>query len=249
MPVLESPARLPGWTLLRYPDRKGVRYRAPDGNEVGAWAYNTALSSYRKTGDPPQSPVGTSWKKFQNNAGVSSRKSPVNDEMTSFIDVPGTDEAISLDLPQTRPTPASRTKTGLFTAKEMSEGIQTLLVILTSLMAVATSIPEAQMTETEVKAISIPLANILERSKYNKVIGNMIVGKSDYLTLGYALYVYASRVAGAARERRDANQSIGPLGKVETAPVPGTAAGLNGNGAGVPLRSAPTGLRGYTGNP
>lgn len=246
MPVMESPARLPGWTLLRYPDRKGVRYRAPDGNEVGAWAYNTALSSYKKTGDPPQSPVGTSWKRFQNDAGVSSRKSSVNDEMMSFIDVPGTDESISLDLPKVSTTPASRTKSGLFTAKEMSEGIQTLLVILTSLMAVATSLPEAQMTENEVRAISIPLANIFERSKYNKVIGNMIVGKSDYLTLGYALYVYANRVAVAARERRDANQPIGPIGKVETAPVPGT--GLNGNGTGVPLRSAPSGLRGYTGN-
>jgi len=247
VPVTESPARVPGWTLIRGL-QKGVRYRAPDGTEVGAWAYNTAKKQYDKTGMPPQSPIGTGWQRFQKTGSVSSHKSPVYEELVASIPI-GDDDEISLALPEVKPTANSRTKSGLFNAKELSTGLNAVLVIATSLIAVALSLPEAQMTETEVRAISIPLANIIERSKYNKTIGALIVDKSDYLTIGYTLYIYIDRVANAAKEKR-LGQSAGNISQA-TQPA-GGGVGLNGNGGGsavgVPLRPTPQGLRGITGN-
>jgi len=245
VPVTESPARLPGWTLIRGL-QKGVRYRAPDGTEVGAWAYKTSLKQYEKTGVAPHSPAGTGWQRFQKERASSSRQSPVYEDLVAEIPVAG-DESVLIELPETKPTSTGRTKAGLFNAKELSTGLQTVLILVTTLLAVALSLPEAQMTETEVKALSIPLGNIIERSKYNKTIGALIVDKSDYLTIGYVLYIYFDRVTTAAKEKK-LGKPTGATPAPQQQPTP-AGVGLNGATApGVSLRVSPTGLRGITGN-
>lgn len=252
MPVTESPARIPGWTLMRNPDTKSVRYRAPDGSEVGAWAYNTTYKHYQKTGEALHSPLGTRWQHYSNSGGFSSRNQPNKDESPSKIHVPVTeDDELVLELPEPKLTPASKSRSGLFTARELSDGFSAVFVILTSIMAMALALPEAQMTPTELKAISIPLGNIIERSKYNKSIGSVIVGKTDWFTLGYALFMYTERVSTSARERK-AQKNAQPAGLTQQNAQPGPAAGgSNGsyNGyAGVPLHPSPAGLRGFTPN-
>lgn len=244
MPITESAARLPGWTLIRGA-QKGNRYRAPDGTEVGQWAYATALKQYQKTGLAPQSPVGENWKRFQKGAGSSTRNSPVYEELVTEIPI-GDDGSISLELPDIKSTPSRRTKSGLFSARELSQGASTILVIVTSLLAVASKMPEAQMTEQEVRAICIPLGNIIERSRFNKVVGAAIVDKSDYLTMGYALYVYIERVSTTSKERR-LNTNAQSTGYAQQ---PQPSSGLNGySGAssGIQLPVTPAGIRHFTG--
>lgn len=246
----ESDARVPGWTLLKAPG-KGVRYRAPDGSEVGYYAYKSALTHYEKTGVAPQSPLGTRWMQYQKEgASIFSTDSHDKSSMRKEIPIPNSDDTLVLDLPDPKPTPSSRTKSGLFTAKELGDGSMTLLIILTSIIAMATQLPEAQMTEVELKAIAIPLGNIMERSKYNKEIGAIIVGKNDYLTLGYSLYVYIDRVGTAARVRKS-NATYQPAGNAGQNQGYAGVTGGNGNfgvASGVPLRVTPSGLRGYTPN-
>lgn len=248
MTVQESEARLPGWTLLRTIEGgkvKSNRYRAPSGDEVGQWAYASALKHYQKTGVIPQSPLGNNWKKY---ARTSSSKSPVNNAQYEdlTIEIPIDDnESIVVDLPESKPTPAKNTKSGLFNAKQLSEGLATILVIATAILAVITKLPEAQMTESEVRGLSIPLANIIERSRYNKIIGAAIVDKSDYMTLGYVLYTYIDRVGSAARMRKSHGEPTGYPGPTQ---VPaGGGIGTNGSTEGLSYKTAPSGLRNITG--
>lgn len=240
--MVESAARLPGWTLLKNPVTKSVRYVAPDGSNIGAYGYKTAFKYYEKTGVVPQSPLGT--------RHLFSKDKSNESRLQVEVPVSNSDDTLVLELPETKPTSSSRTKSGLFNAREISDGLATILVIVTSMIAVSTSLPEAQMTEQEVKAISIPLANIIERSKMNKTIGSLVVDKSDFLTLGYALFVYVDRVTSAAKEKRYANnQPFRNTQQAEAARPTAGVAGLNGHGpVPVPLRPTPTGLRGYTGN-
>lgn len=250
MTVQESEARLPGWTLLRTIEGgkvKSNRYRAPSGDEVGQWSYASALKHYQKTGVIPQSPLGNNWKKYTR---TSSAKSPASKDAYEdlTIEIPIDDnESIVMDLPESKPTPAKSTKSGLFNAKQLSEGLATILIIVTAMLAVMTKLPEVQMTEGEVRAVSVPLANIIERSRYNKVIGAAIVDKSDYMTLGYVLYTYIDRVGTAARIRRQhgANQPAGHTGPSQ---VPGgSETGNNGATGGLSYKTAPSGLRNITG--
>lgn len=245
----EGSARVPGWTLLKAPG-KGVRYRAPDGSEVGYYAYKSALTHYQKTGVAPQSPLGTRWMQYQKEgASIFSGKNhdiTAVPEMRKEIHLPGSDDTLVLDVPEPKLTSTSKSKSGLFSSRELSEGFQAILIIATSILAAVSQLPEAQMTDMELKAICVPLGNIIERSKFNKVVGNAVVGKNDYFTLGYALYVYVDRVSSASRERKYANnQSFGNAGQTQGY---GPVGGSNGNGPviGVPLRVTPSGLRNFT---
>lgn len=247
MPFQESPAKMPGWTLLRNPDTKSVKYRSPDGYEVGPWAYKTSVKQYERTGIVPTSPVGTRWQAYQKNGNVSSRDSSANSITDAHIDIPIDDDNIQLSIPvEPKNTPASR-KSGLFTSRELSDGFQTVFVIVTSMIAMASQVPEAQMNDMELKAISIPLGNIIERSKYNRTVGNMIVGKSDYLTLGYASFLYLHRTGEAIGERRKHGKSTSNTSQAAWQQGNNGNGNSAGNGPVVPLRVAPSGLRGYTG--
>lgn len=235
----ETAARIPGWTLISEKG-KGNLYRAPDGNVVGAWVYTKAFDHYRKTGVALQTPPGSKWRNTQR---TSSRKSSDTveqfEDMVTEIPVGDDGESISLELPEPKQS-AHKPRAGLFSSKELQQGFAVVLVIATTLVAVVTRLPDAQMNEAEVRAISVPLSNIVERSKYNRVIGNIIVDKSDYVALGYALYVYVNRVAESSRLRRETNYA-GPAQAPATNAANGYGAGTGG--IGVPLRTTPAGLR------
>lgn len=244
----ESDARVPGWKIIRFPDRGTIRYRSPNGEEVGAWAYNSVLKHYQKTGVASPSPLGTRWKAFQKDGTVSPAISHDNSGSSISFDVPNTDEQISIDIPEA--SPRSTKRSGLFSSRELSLGYSNVFIILTSIIAMALQLPEAQMNEVEIKAISIPLGNITERSKYNRTVGKMLVNNVDYMQLGYALYLYFDRVSKAMRERSANNRSIKDAGQTKQ-PISGQP-GTNGHGtgsqsAGVFLRPTPTGHRGITG--
>jgi hypothetical protein len=244
----EKPARLQGWTRIIEPG-KGSIYRAPDGSVVGQWVYAKAFDHYRHTGVVLQTPPGDKWRQVRRpSSSKSTEKQEHFEELVAEIPVGDDGDSIYLDLPEKEPSKKAP-RAGLFSAKEMTQGIGVLLTIATTLIAMATSLPEAQMTEQEVRAISIPLASIIERSKYNRVVGMFVVDKSDWMTLGYVLYLYIDRVATAARLRRESGtqQSVRPAAQ---APA---AAGNNGAGTiigtGLPLRPAQAGLRNITSGP
>ena len=241
----EKPARLQGWTRIQEPG-KGSIYRAPDGSVVGQWVYAKAFDHYRKTGVVLQTPPGDKWRQTRRTSShTAPEKQEHFEELVAEIPIGDDGESIYLDVPEKEPS-AKKPRAGLFSAKEMTQGIAILLTMVTTILAMATTIPEAQMTEQEVRAISIPLASIIERSKYNRVIGMFVVDKSDWMTLGYVMYLYLNRVATAARERRT-NAISQTTGVAPATPV----AGSNGTtrGTGVPLRPASAGLRNITSGP
>jgi len=236
--VSESPARIPGWTRLKQ-DSGSSFYRAPDGSEVGQFVYKQAFEHYRKTGVSLQTPPGEKWRQMRRtSSGKTPAKQETFEDLVTNIPIGDEGESIALEMPESKPS-THKPRSGLFSAKDIGQGLSVVLVIITALLAIVTKLPEAQMTEGEVRAISIPLANIIERSRYNRTIGAMIVDKSDYLTLGYALYVYIDRVASAARERRAngppqyASPTAGPTDGASNGAIP----------SGLPLRTTPAGLR------
>lgn len=233
----QSDARVPGWKIVRSDGSSTVRYLSPNGTEVGAWAYNTVYKHWQKTGTVPQDPIGDRYKFFQKRTP----SSPINNHTISgdigVNDDPDTESVIPIPIPEPKNTSSTR-KSGLFSSRDLSSGFASLLVIMTAIVAQATQIPEAQMTEVEVKAISIPLGNIVERSKYNKTIGNVIVDKYDWVQLGYALYTYIDRVGTAYGEKARANKKpTGNTGGV-TGPQDNNSNGYN---PGISLRPASKG--------
>lgn len=239
----EAGAKVPGWTRLKV--GRASKYRAPDGQVVGSWAYSSVLKHWQRTGEALKSPLT---QKAGIQGSISTQNYQDNSDDINGLDFssPQPPEPRIVEIPEAKPTPASKTAKGLFTARQLSEGYATALILVTSIVAVALSLPEAQMRENEVKAISIPLANLTERSRYNRMVGSIIVEKSDYLVLGYALYQYVDRVTTALRER---NGNAGPVGNAPQAQGtgPNGATGVNGTG-GVPLPYASKGLRGIVGN-
>lgn len=230
----ESPARVPGWVLIK--DGTSNHYRAPDGSIVGDYSYRKIYNEWKRTGVVP-----TSGKKNTGNVILSNS---LEDTSTPPLQNPVVDTPlVDIELPTPKSTPASKTPPGRYNAKELATGYATILVVVTSVLAVSKDIPEAQMTDIEIKSISIPLGNLTESSKYNKSVGNLIVGKTDWITLGYALYQYSDRVAKAVRRKNAqptgadrANQGTGD-GQVNRA-----------NGTfGAPLPYTPKGVRGFTG--
>jgi hypothetical protein len=87
------------------------------------------------------------------------------------------------------------------TAKELSNGIYISLAITTSIVAMLTQFNDLAMTEMEAKSIAIPLGNILEPTKINERFGRWLADSGDYQLLGYALFIYISRVRDHVQAR------------------------------------------------
>lgn len=230
----ETDALVPGWT--RFKQGKTQKYRSPDGTVYGYWAYSKVYRHYRNTGETLDVPPGPRYGGQQRNTS----SQPHSEDISWLDNEPET--GFKIEMPEPKPTPSGKTAKGLFTAKQLSEGFGTGLIILTSIAAAATRVPEIQMRENEVKAISIPLGNITERSKYNATIGKLLVDNSDYAIMGYALYQYIDRVSTAINERKQAN---GPIRNDSQVASGGQSGISNGNGYGpAPLPYSPKGLRG-----
>lgn len=152
-----------------------------------------------------------------------------------------------------RPSGANSQKAN---AKELALAFDVNLSIITSILALVTSIPELEMTNEESTNISTAAANIFESSELNKKMGKLIANSGDYSMLGYALYLYIHRVMLSMRERggyasrpkraakeKAANNGAGAGVVTATAGDGGTT---NIAIRGAALHSRPAGLRGFT---
>lgn len=252
----ETDARVPGWKLVREPGRSH-KYLSPDGQLIGDWAYRRVYQHYQRTGEASQSPIratGRADRQPPKQTGTYVPYSHPESIPGLILDAPQPQQQSrhevppqqfdNIELPEPKLTPSGRTAQNKFSAKEISLGVQTLFILVTSILAIASHISDVQMTELEVKAIAIPLANIIERSKFNQTIGTLVVGKSDYIMLGYALYSYMDRTTTALREKRHGFQEpAGTNTAFEGAAVRGN--GYTGT-PGAAIKYSPSGLRGIT---
>ena len=95
------------------------------------------------------------------------------------------------------------------TPSELTLTASMLLLVVTSLIAFFLRIPEAEMAPSESAAIATPIGNIVSSSNLNKKYGKYLRDSSDYVALGYSLYVYTHRVAVQVRSRREYEQRAG----------------------------------------
>lgn len=136
----------------------------------------------------------------------------------------------------------SKSAGGKASAKELYDGIHITLAIVTSIVSLVVGEAELAMTEQEAKNIAIPLSNLLLDSKINEKWGRAIADSGDYQMLGYALFLYLSRVTEAIKAKRG-NTNVGIFGRSKrqsedvqrAAPATEPAAG---NGAVAPSLSA-----------
>jgi hypothetical protein len=94
------------------------------------------------------------------------------------------------------------------TPKELADGLYISLTIVTSIVALIVGAPEINMTDMEAKAIAIPAANLIARSKLNERFGRMIAESGDWQLLGYAIWMYFSRVTEVIRAKNAQRQPV-----------------------------------------
>lgn len=144
-------------------------------------------------------------------------------------------------------------------AKELALAFEVNLSILTSVIALLTSIPELEMHPEEAKGISTTAANLFESSSFNKQFGKLVANSGDYSMLGYAIYLYIHRVTLAIKERGGLQNASRPKRTPQEKAASNGAgasggAGIfaGGNGTtdvrinGAALHGRPAGLRGFT---
>ena len=238
----------PGWirVTVKKPDGStNVRYRSPGGIEVSDNRFSVLKHKFRGQKFIPEEQIVD---KTRNPPVFFTRPStsppPKQAQSSSTRPVQKPSESVQdegpLDIPEAKPRPG-KAQQGKATARELSDSFITTLLIATSLVALITQFPDLAMREVEAKSIAIPLANILERSQINERFGKLIASSGDYQMLGYGLFLYLERVAGAVQVRREqvANTRRPPQQAPATSqPEPG-GTGLEAN--------APIGQQGLNG--
>lgn len=254
-------ARIPGWKMVTY-ENKSRRYISPwDNLSVGDSTYRKFYKHYAESGIMPKKEELPATARVFGSDDTEPKQAKENIPSSSYV--PSTsgqpaindssmaepEELLPFDMPEAKSKPG-RSSVKSANSKELSTALQFLMLISTSVIAMAVSIPDITVTETEAKAIAIPLANILEPTDFNKKFGRYIVGTNDYGLLGYALYAYLYRVSSAVREKRNAvsrpgqaTQPATSTGNSSSGTVPTTGAGTNG---AAPLRFSSEGIRGFT---
>lgn len=234
----ESPARVPGWTLIR--TGRSNQYRSPNGKIVGDYTYRRVYKKWKSDGTVDQQFVDPAAQNVSAMHDSSTTGANTYNVEPPTLESWEPDEAVRVELPQARSMPSPRTGKD-YAAKDLASGVGTVLIIFTSIVATLTQIPEVQMRENEVKAISVPIGNIIARSRFNRIIGGIVSDNADWIMAGYAFYSYMDRVTSAINARRQANGPAGPNSQ-------NTQSGANGAAPiGVPLHYTPTGLRGIVG--
>lgn len=171
-------------------------------------------------------------------------------QSSGAVNESSTTQSISeLSLPDAKSNASRPTSGAKATPKELSGGIQTTLIVGTSLASLFSGIPELAMQQDEAKAIAIPLGNLLEHTEINKKYGRMIADSGDTQLLAYASGQYLFRaskaIGGKINERRRRNESR----RTHANSAPG---GVADNGAefvnpgAVSYRPAISGLRAFT---
>lgn len=105
------------------------------------------------------------------------------------------DQVREFKAPTPKPDAArGRPSANRATPREISDGLYISITIATSIVAILLREPVVAMTDLEAKGISIPAANLLAKSKLNERFGRMIAESGDWQLLGYAIWMYSSRV-------------------------------------------------------
>jgi hypothetical protein len=253
-------ARIPGWKMITY-ENKSRRYISPWDLSVGDSTYRKFYKRYVDSGIMPKREELPSTARVFGSEDTEPKQAQENIPSFSYVSStsgqPAIDnnsmaepeELLPFDVPEAKP------KTGRSTAKaanskELSTALQFLILISTSVVAMAVSIPDITATETEAKAIAIPLANLLEPTDFNRKFGRYIVGTNDYGLLGYALYAYLYRVSSAIKEKRNAVPRPGQVAQPNSSTA-NSSSGKPISGAGIsngaaPLKFSSDGIRGFT---
>jgi hypothetical protein len=239
----------PGWFRIKS-DSGAIRFRSPGGVEISGRRYYELDSKFRGS-IIPESLILPPPKKppiFYPQASTGSRQQSNQTARNQFIENEKPPE-----LPEAKPRPSSgKVAPGKATAKELADSFITTLLIATSLVALATRFDDLAMTETEAKNISIPLANILERSDVNTRFGRLIASSGDYQLLGYGIYLYLDRVTKAVNQRREQNAHTRTTASPNPTPTGGAGAPIGSpgpvsvNGVGANLPYSRTGSGGVT---
>lgn len=132
------------------------------------------------------------------NQPVKEKKFITSDENIDAVE----DEPVTLNVPEPKLKSASGRPSGnSANTKELEAAFKVNMIIVTSIASLLTGIPEIEMTEAEAAGISIPAANLFEKTEFNKRFGRLIAGSGDYSLLGYAIYLYVHRVSIAINSR------------------------------------------------
>lgn len=135
------------------------------------------------------------------------------------------------------------------TPRELADTFAKLLGGGSVLLAMWLEVEEAAMTPDEASAIADPLARIINRASWGKLIAKRLIGADDYIALSVALFSYGVRIypllAAKAQENANTRRTAPPIRQKPTEPVK-PAAESNGHydpGAGV--RFDPAALTGW----
>lgn len=240
----------PGWIKLQKGGSR--RYVSPGGAEISANAFMRLQKDYGFGNDIPESAVAATFitKRPARFFGTTdSRPSSPNQNQNQHEVVLEMDNA--MPDPKPRPGKSHGTKAS---PKELSDGIYITLSIVTAIVSLLLQTPDLAMTEPEAKNIAIPAGNLMSNSKLNEKFGRIIADSGDWQMLGYALFLYASRVTETMQQkglfnvkRREPGGHAPSASPGSTGNAPEPSASSNGNGYnGAYLPSSHTSLRGFT---
>ena len=149
------------------------------------------------------------------------------------------DGASTIQLKPGRPdgvTPSGRqSRARGATPRELADTFAKLLGGGSVLLAMWLEVEEAAMTPAEADAIAEPLARIINRAAWGKLIAKRLIGADDYIALSVALFSYGVRIypllAAKASENAQSRRTAPPIRQKPTESAQ-HAAESNGAGAG-----------------
>ena len=101
------------------------------------------------------------------------------------------------------------------TPRELADTFAKLLGGGSVLLAMWLEVEEAAMTPDEASAIAEPLARIINRASWGKLIAKRLIGADDYIALSVALFSYGVRIypllAAKASENAQSRRTAPPI--------------------------------------
>ena len=121
------------------------------------------------------------------------------------------------------------------TPRELADTFAKLLGGGSVLLAMWLEVEEAALTPQEADAIAEPLARIINRASWGKLIAKRLIGADDYIALSVALFSYGVRIypllAAKASENAQSRRTAAPIRQKPAEPVKQPAAESNGHDA------------------
>src|SRR6185312_2852862 len=134
------------------------------------------------------------------------------------------DDASTVQLRQGRPdgltSSGRQSRAKGATPRELADTFAKLLGGGSVLLAMWLDVEEAALTPDEASAIADPLARIINRASWGKLIAKRLVGADDYLALSLALLAYGVRIYPLVAAKLQEGQHDKPISpRTATAPV------------------------------